>query len=58
MADVEDAVSQFGGHILPLGGAAPVVRFPVTDVDQLDRIKAALEAEGFEVRYLVAYSSG
>jgi catechol 2,3-dioxygenase-like lactoylglutathione lyase family enzyme len=48
---VEAAVAEYGGTILftTLGGHH--VRFPVDDPTALDRIKDALMAAGFEVRY-------
>lgn len=56
--DVDDAVAEFGGHALPSRGSMRHVVLPVGDLNELDRIKAALEAEGFLVQYAVAYTTG
>jgi hypothetical protein len=55
LEDVADAVSEFEGTVLPSRGNMRLVRVPVEDLDELDKIKAALESAGFNVQYLGVY---
>lgn len=54
--DVDEAVAKFGGRIvLPSRSNMHHVSLPVDGLEDLDRIKATLEAAGFEVLYAVVY---
>jgi hypothetical protein len=55
LEDVADAVSEFEGTVLPFQGKMQQVRMPVGDLDELDKIKAALESAGFDVQYFGVY---
>jgi len=48
---VEAAIFPYGGTILYTTFGSHHVRFPVDDIDALDRIKDELTEAGFEVRY-------
>lgn len=51
--EVRDAVAEFEGRILYSVYDMRFVRLPVEDLDELDRIKAELEADGFQVEYVL-----
>ena len=53
---VESAMAAHGGEVLEATGTTYTIRFPVDDLDELERIRQALSAAGLDVRYAVVIS--
>lgn len=55
--EVNQAVAEFDGTALRSRGHMRHVFLPVGDLEELDQIKAALEANGFRVEYAIVYET-